>query len=204
MIRVAIIDDEVEVRENFAAMVGSTKEFICAATYPSCEAALPHLPLILPDIVLLDITIPNHISGIEGIGRIKALLPEVHVIMITVQQDPESVFASLQAGACGYLVKEVSTEALVRALHEINEGGAPMSMSIARMVVEHFQNRPPVPALSERQKQILNKLCEGKSNKAIANELFITVATVKFHIHKIYEALHVSSKAEAIVKIRSR
>jgi len=200
---VVVIDDQVEVRDSFTAMIDSSREFSCVAAYPNCEEALHHLSDDLPDIILMDINIPGHMTGIDGVALLKAQLPDVHIVMITVQHDQESVFSSLRAGACGYLVKEVSSDALVRALREIMQGGSPMSMSIARMVVEHFQHRPPVPELSERQQQILQKLCEGKSNKAIADELFITVATVKFHIHKIYEALHVSSKAEAIVYMKS-
>jgi len=204
MVSVVIIDDEPEIREQFAADIDSATNLRCAAAYPDCESALIRIEQDLPDVILLDINMPGRMSGIHGVRRIKAVLPEVQIIMITIQQDQASVFDSLAAGACGYLVKEVARPELIRAIEEVQRGGAPMTMSIARMVVQHFQNKSLPSPLSARQQEVLNKLCEGKSYKAIADELYVSVATVKFHIGRIYEALHVCNRMEAMIKVRQQ
>jgi DNA-binding NarL/FixJ family response regulator len=143
---------------------------------------------------------PGRMSGIAGVRKIKTRLQEIDIIMLTIYEDNALIFDSLRAGACGYLLKHTSPEELLASIKEVVAGGAPMSTKIARLVVGSFQNIDDGPQLTGRQKEILQKLREGKSYRTIGEELFISENTVKCHIKKIYELLHVHTQAEAIAK----
>lgn len=201
MIRVAIVEDEDEIRESLEIIINSASGFKCAGCYSDCESALPALAEALPDVVLMDIKFrPGEMSGIEGVRRIKSHLPEVDIVMLTVHANTELIFESLRAGASGYLLKHLSPAELLESIQEVVAGGAPMSPKIARLVVGSFQSSQAAPPLSPRQKEILLKLREGKNYRVIGEELFITENTVKCHIKKIYELLHVHTQAEAVAK----
>lgn len=197
MIYVTIIEDDDELRESLAVLIDGTEGFSCVGMYRDCESAIKHIEDDLSDVILMDIELPG-MSGIEGITEITGKLPDVEIIMLTIHEDNESVFESLRNGASGYLVKNIEQADLINAIKEVHEGGAPMSMPIARMVTHSFRKHPPLQPLTDRQQQVLKKLCEGKSYQAIANELFISKATVKFHIKNIYQTLHVLNKAGAV------
>lgn len=202
MIRVAIVEDEDEIRESLEIIINSAAGFKCVGSYADCETALQHLEEALPEVVLMDIRFrPNRMSGIEGVRKIKAHWPEMDILMLTVHADSELIFESLAAGACGYLLKHTAPAELLESIKEVVAGGSPMSPRIARLVVTSFKNnRADAPQVTERQKEILQKLRAGKSYRLIGEELFISENTVKCHIKKIYELLHVHTQAEAIAK----
>lgn len=201
MIRVAIVEDEDDIRESLAIIINGASGFACAGSYPDCESALARLEDDLPDVILMDIKFrPGRMSGIEGVRKIKARLQEIDAIMLTIYEDNALIFESLRAGACGYLLKHTSPAELLASIKEVVAGGAPMSTKIARLVVGSFKDNHDGPQLTGRQKEILHKLREGKSYRTIGEELFISENTVKCHIKKIYELLHVHTQAEAIAK----
>jgi DNA-binding NarL/FixJ family response regulator len=182
-------------------IINSAPGFACVGSYVDCETALAKLEDDLPEVVLMDIKFrPGRMSGIEGARRLKTLLPELDIVMLTIYEDNELIFDSLRAGACGYLLKHTSPAELLASIKEVIAGGAPMSTKIARLVVGSFQNGDQGPQLTNRQKEILQKLREGKSYRGIGEELFISENTVKCHIKKIYELLHVHTQAAAIAK----
>ncbi len=198
MNRICIIEDNDVVREGFALLIDSVNEFEVVGTYATCEEAIRKLKDDIPDVILMDIELPG-INGIEGSTRIKKLLPEVNIIVITVHENSELVFEALCAGACGYITKNTEYSRLIDSIKEAMNGGAPMSSNIARMVVESFQKNQNTP-LTSRETQVLELLSKGKSYTVIADELFIHKETVKSHIKNIYFKLQVHSKAEAIEK----
>lgn len=199
MIKLSIIEDDKEIRESLAILIGGSQGFTCISHYGSCEDALKSIEADNPDVILMDINLPG-MSGIECVSIIKSTLPECEIIMLTISESDSDVFDSLCAGACGYLKKNTPPTKLLEAIKEANEGGAPMSMDIARMVVNSFKpdNSATPSSLTNRERETLAKLCEGHSYKRIAEELFIDINTVKFHIRNIYRKLEVTSKGEAI------
>ena len=198
MNKISIVEDNDVVREGFALLIDSVNEFEVVGTYSTCEEAIRKLKDDMPDVVLMDIELPG-INGIEGTSRIKKLLPDVNIIVITVHENSELVFEALCAGACGYITKNTEYSRLIDSIKEAMNGGAPMSSNIARMVVESFQKNQNTP-LTSRETQVLELLSKGKSYTVIADELFIHKETVKSHIKNIYFKLQVHSKAEAIEK----
>lgn len=202
-IRVGIVEDDRSVRENLAAWIDQTPGFSCAAACASAEEALKRLPNCAPDVVLMDIHLPG-LSGIACVVRLRCLLPQTQVIMLTVEEDSEQVFESLKAGATGYLVKHVTPEEILAAVAEVHRGGAPMSSHIARRVVAAFQQHMPAHTpdvhLSSREQDILRLLAKGGRSKEIADQLQIGIGTVNTHIRHIYEKLHVRSRAEAVAR----
>jgi len=167
------------------------------------------LPEKRPDVVLMDIQLPNQ-SGIECTAQLKQLLPDVRIIMVTVYGDPDLIFKALRAGACGYLLKRCTPEELITAVREVQQGGAPMSREIARKVIAHFQelSKPPETAsevenLSPREREILELLIQGFSDKEIADRLGVKHGTVRWHLQHVYEKLRVRSRTEAALKFRS-
>ncbi len=198
MNKICIIEDNDVVREGFALLIDSVNEFEVVGTYPTCEEAIRKLKDDQPDVILMDIELPG-INGIEGTTRIKKLLPDINIIVITVHENSELVFEALCAGACGYITKNTEYSRLIDSIKEAMNGGAPMSSNIARMVVESFQKNQNTP-LTSRETQVLELLSKGKSYTVIADELFIHKETVKSHIKNIYFKLQVHSKAEAIEK----
>lgn len=203
IIHVAILDDDQEFSEILSALLNKSDEFLCVATYPNCNEALKNIEDDLPDILLLDIEMPGK-SGIESLKEIKVVFPTVEVMMLTVYSDSEKVFESLRGGAVGYLLKKSPTEKILEAIREAHAGGAPFSGEVARKVLQYFQSQshqtnPSV--LSDREKEVLEALIEGHSTKTIAEKLFVSAHTVRFHLHNIYVKLHVNSRAEAVAKV---
>ncbi len=204
IIAVSIVEDMDEIRERLKSVLEESEEFVCMAAYGNAEDALKELPVSVPDIVLMDINLPG-MSGIECIRRVKALCPQILFIMFTIYEDSDQVFEALAAGASGYLLKKTSHDKILPALKELYEGGSPMSTQIARKVVAHFQKQAAKESeeekiLSPREKEVLDLLSKGFLYKEIADQLHISTGTVRQHIHKIYEKLHVQNRTEALNK----
>jgi DNA-binding NarL/FixJ family response regulator len=202
-IKVAVVDDEVDLRENIAAFIDAARGFSCTSVYSSAEDAIARLPLDKPDVILMDINLGG-MSGIECVRRLKPQMPEVQVVMLTVFEDTEKIFSALTAGASGYLLKRLAPAKLLEAIREVHEGGSPMSAPIARKVVQSLQ---VVPArgdenmeLSTREREVLDGLAEGQAYKQIADKLGVSIHTVRNYIRRIYEKLHVCSRTEAVAK----
>ncbi len=210
MIRIAIVEDNKVIRESLAAYVHMDPELRCICVCGSAEEALEKLPLQRPDVVLMDIQLPKQ-SGIECTAQLKQLLPQVRIIMVTVYGNPDLIFKALRAGACGYLLKRCTPEELITAVREVQQGGAPMSREIARQVIAFFQGlaKPPdnaaseVENLSPREREILDLLTQGFSDKEIADRIGVKHGTVRWHLQHVYEKLHVRSRTEAALKFRS-
>jgi DNA-binding NarL/FixJ family response regulator len=204
--KVAIVEDNSGVRESLAVLINGTAGFRCIGTYANAESALKQLPQNWPDIILMDINLPQ-MSGIECVARLKALRPAVHIVMLTVQVDSEQIFKSLKAGAGGYLVKQASPTEIMEALADVLAGGAPMTNTVARKVVAFFNQKASpdeTGSLTKRELEILTQLAKGYQYKEIAELLAINVLTVRTHIHHIYEKLRVRSRTEAVVKFLGR
>jgi DNA-binding NarL/FixJ family response regulator len=206
MTKIAIVEDNKTIRESLAEFAQTDSEIRCVCTCATAEEALKVIPKHAPEIVLMDIQLPN-MSGIECCAHLKQLLPSVQIIMVTVYEDTDRIFKALRAGACGYLLKRCAPEELVAAIREVQEGGAPMSREIARKVIFSFQE--PVAAaaevedLSPREREILDLLAGGLPNKEIASRMGVTDGTVRWHLRHIYHKLHVRSRTEAALKFRS-
>jgi DNA-binding NarL/FixJ family response regulator len=206
MVKVAIVEDNQTTRESLEAIINLSAEFRCACVCESAEAALTVLPGHKPDVVLMDIQLPK-MSGVECVSRLKEALPATQVIMVTVYQDPERIFRALRAGASGYLLKRAAPEQVLNAIRDVQRGGVPMSAEIARKVIGYFRTRPvaapEVEKLSPRELEILNLIAPGFSNKEIADRLDISIESVRWHLKNIYHKLHVHSRTEAAMKLRS-
>ncbi len=198
MIDVILVEDKHDVREMLSMIIDGTEGFSCKNAFVDCESALGFIPVHPPDVVLMDIDLPG-ISGIEGIKRLKAGMPELDIIMLTVHEDSDSVFDSLCAGASGYLLKNTDPMVLLSSIKDVVKGGSPMSSSIARKVVGSFQKTSTSP-LTDRETEVLKKLCEGQNHKAIAESLFVSNHTIRMHIKNIYKKLYVHSRGEAVKK----
>ncbi len=198
MITVGIVEDDQDIRESLATLINGMPGYICISTYGSCEKAIKGILKNPPDVVLMDIGLPG-MSGIEGIRILKEKLPDLDILVLTIQSDSDTVFDALCAGACGYLMKDTPPAQLLDAIQECYDGGAPMSTRIARLVVQSFQIEQQTP-LTTRETEVLTHLCKGKSYKMIADDLFISEETVRRHIKNIYRKLEVHSKSEAVAK----
>lgn len=204
MIRVALVEDDDKIRNNLIDLLERSEGFRCVGAYPNAEDALADIPTKAPDIVLMDINLPG-IDGIECTKQLKMKIPGLLIIMLTVYEDANKIFNSLQAGAVGYLLKLTQPTEIISALTDVTKGGSPMSAQIARKVVQSFhrepkQNKSGEPSLSPREEQILELLSKGYLYKEIASELLISPDTVHNHLRKIYEKLQVHSRTEAVVK----
>lgn len=195
-ISVVIIEDDETIREGYAFLIGNTSGYKIAGTYPSVEEALKKIEGDDPDVILLDVELPG-ISGVESLPKLKKLLPETHILILTVYEQEALIFKALGNGAAGYLTKNTPPEKIIAAIHEVMDGGGPMSANIARMVISSFKRNESSP-LTRRETEILEQIATGKSRKRIADELFIDLETVKSHIKNIYHKLDVHSKADAI------
>jgi len=206
-INVSIVEDDERVRESLAGVLDATVEFRCLKTYRTGEEALKGIPQERPDILLMDIQLPQ-MSGIECVALIKEQLPDLPVVMLTVFEDSEKVFKALAAGACGYLVKRTPSSDLLAALRQVHNGGAPMTGRIARMVVQSFQrmgtSKRETENLTPREREILELLAEGDLCKEIADKLNLSLRTVHTHLKNIYEKLHVRSRTQAVLKYIGR
>jgi DNA-binding NarL/FixJ family response regulator len=204
MTKVAIVEDNATLRQYLAEFVGGTPGHKCVGTCGSAEEAILKLPTFKPDVVLMDIHLPGE-TGIACTARLREIMPEVQVIMLTVYKDIKMIFQALKAGACGYVLKRSDEQEILDAIAEVREGGAPMTGEIARMVVRSFREESAVKAdvtddLSPREMEILALLSEGLSNKEIAGQLKISFATVRTHLMHIYGKLHVRCRTEAAAK----
>ncbi len=206
MIRVAIVEDNRTVRESLETIVNLAPGCQCVGAWATAEEALRLLPRCAPEVVLMDIQLPN-LSGVDCTAQLKNLLPDTQVLMLTVYEDPDRIFRALRAGACGYLLKRSTPEQIVAAIREVHAGGAPMTREIARKVIAQF--REPVAAaeamdeLSPRELEVLRLVAEGLSNKEVADRLGISVEAVRWHLRHIYPKLHVHSRAQALLKYRT-
>lgn len=185
-IYVSLIEDDADIRHGLQLLLKGTPGFSCVAAYGDCESALRDLAEDPPDVLLMDIQLPG-MSGIEGVRRIKKFLPDLDIIMLTIHDDDRRVFDSLCAGACGYLVKTTPPVKILEAIKDVHNGGAPMSASIARLVLQSFRKSSD-SNLSPREQEILALLCQGKSYKMIADALHLSKGTVHSHLKKIYRS----------------
>lgn len=202
-ISVSIVEDSRGTRESLSELLKRSPGLRCVGAYPTGEAALRELPEPGPDVVLMDINLPG-MSGIECVARLKEKAPKTQVLMLTTYEEGDLIFESLRAGANGYLLKNMPPSELVNAVEQVHAGGSPMSMHIARKVVSHFQQikKPSseMEKLTKRELEILALLAKGFLYKEIADQLGISLSTVRAHLHTVYEKLHVQSRTEAVVK----
>ena len=207
-IPVAIIEDDASAREILANWIRRAEGFACAGEHGSAESALASLPQEKPAVVLADINLPG-LTGIECVRRLKPLLPETQFVMLTVYEDADHIFDALKAGASGYLLKQTPRHELLAAPKQVHAGGSPMTSNIARKVVQSFQQPPQAPVaeaaeLSAREREVLDLLARGYLYKEIADALGICLPTVNTYIRRIYEKLHVRSRAEAVARFVRR
>lgn len=202
---VIVVEDDRGLREQLVKILNSAPGIRCIGACPSAEDALQLIPARKPDVVLMDIRLPG-MSGIECVGELRQLLPELQIIMLTVYEDSESIFRALKAGAAGYLVKSSPPAKLLEAIDDVSKGGAPMSSHIARKVVQHFHLSGPAPRheeeLSPREREVLDLLALGYIYKEIGDKLKISPETVRTYVKNICEKMHVRSRLEAVGKRR--
>lgn len=202
-ISVAIVEDNPEIRRNLVRFVDESPGFRCSVSCGSAEEALRAIPAASPDVVLMDIQLPGK-SGIACTAELKALLPGLRVMMLTVYEDNDAIFNALQAGASGYLLKRSAPARLLEAITDLHRGGAPMTGEIARRVIESFHRYQPKShpqdKLTAKEEEILQLLAKGYGNKEISTKLDIAYDTVRYHLKHIYDKLHVHSRTEAVLK----
>lgn len=204
-IRVAVVEDDHEIRRSLVLILDGSPGYSCRQGFATAEDALAALPenaprTAVPDVILMDIGLPG-MSGIEATRLLRERIPETDVVMLTVMDDDDAVFNSLCAGATGYLMKSTPPAQLLQSIDEVYRGGAPMSASIARRVINSFQSVPAgLSPLSGREREILEHLCDGESYRVIAEKLHVSGHTVRAHIKNIYSKLQVNSRAEAVRK----
>lgn len=205
-IHIALVEDRVKVRENWIKLINSFSDFTCICACGTGEEALQLFPQQHPDVILMDIFLPR-MSGIECTARLKELMPETQIVILTAMDDQQLVFMALEAGADGYLVKRMKPADLRTALLDVLNGGAPMTSHIARRVIESFRQksqktkaRDESTRLSVREEEILLLISQGYSNKLIADQLSLSIDTVCSHLKHVYKKLHVNSRTEAVVR----
>jgi len=202
-LRVALVEDQPKVRESWTQLINSFRDFTCICACTTGEQALRVIPQAQPDVILMDIFLPR-MSGIECTVRLKEILPQTQIVILTAMDDQELVFMALEAGADGYLLKRTKPADLRAALLDVLGGGAPMTSQIARRVIESFRRkaktRDESPRLSVREEQILMLLSQGYSNKLIADKLELSIDTVCSHLKHVFTKLHVSSRTEAVIR----
>lgn len=203
VIRVSIVEDDVAYCSILRQHLDQTEDIRCISCYHDPQQAINNLPTDQPDVVLMDLNLPGK-SGIECIAELLIRMTALQAIMLTVFEQDEQVFAALEAGACGYLVKRNSLSRIADAIREAHEGGSPMSANIARMVVASFRRDPSQQPLSPQESEVLARLAHGDTYAAIAAEMNIAVHTVRNYIRRIYTKLHVHSRTEAVAKFMSQ
>ncbi|HTR31294.1 MAG TPA: response regulator transcription factor [Puia sp.] len=206
MIRIAIVEDNPTLRGSLESLFNHTDGMRCVTSLNNLLNVVSEVGTSRPDIILMDIGLPN-ISGIEGVRTVKTHYPHIHVLMFTVFDDDEKIFDAIRAGASGYLLKKTPPSEIVQAVYDLYHGGAPMTPSIARRVIQSFQTAPPSVRedyqLTTREHEILYSLVDGLSYKKIADKHCVSISTIRTHICNIYNKLHVNSKAEAVARILS-
>ena len=204
---VSIVEDNDQLRATLARILNRADGFRCLSHYANAEDALKDLPRVRPDVVLMDINLPG-MNGVQCVRQLKVLLPQIQVMMLTVYEDTENIFNALAAGASGYMLKRTSSKELLEAIQDVQRGGSPMTMHIARKVVQSFQHTAataqPTENLSEREQQVLDLLSQGLMYKEIAEKLGISYETVHTYIRRIYEKLQVRTRTEAVAKFLRR
>jgi DNA-binding NarL/FixJ family response regulator len=202
-ISIAIVEDDRAVRASLAEILHGAADCCCVGDYGSAKEALRKLSAVRPDVILMDINLPD-MSGVECVRQLSLLFPAARILMLTVQEDPDSIFNSLAAGASGYLLKPIRAAELVAAVKDVFGGGAPMTSNIARKVVRSFKqaesSRSETESLSPREQGVLDALSKGYSYKETAELLGISYSTVHTHIERIYQKLHVQSRGQAVAK----
>jgi len=205
MIKVAIVEDDVRFRKSLRRVIESQAGLACIAEYGIGAEAIERIPLDLPEVVLMDLNLPDF-SGAEVTANLKSQLPDISVVILTVYNDAEHIFKALRAGACGYLLKQATAVEILEAIAEAHRGGAPMTSEIARKVIAAFHEPKPTPTATEtlapREREILELVANGYANKEIADKLTITLSTVCWYLHEIYKKLHVQSRVQAVNKLR--
>jgi DNA-binding NarL/FixJ family response regulator len=202
IITICIVEDNKDIRESLTALVNQSAECTCVGSFETAEAALEGIPLLKPNIVLMDIDLPG-ISGIECIGQLKPLYPGIQFMICSVYDEDEKIFDALTAGATAYILKR-SGDKMIEAIKELYAGGSPMSSDIARKIVMHFQkNTAPDQQqfdLTKREIEVLKLLAKGHSYQQAADQIYISPKTIKKHIYNIYDKLQVNSRTEAVNK----
>ncbi len=204
MIKVAIVEDNTTLRNSLATLINNSEELRCVAVLSNLMNVISEIAKAVPHIILMDIGLPN-ISGIEGVRTIKNSFPEIQILMFTVFEDDEKIFEAIRAGAKGYILKKTPSHEIIESIKELYSGGAPMSASIAKKVIQSFQITVNKSSnefkLTTREHEILHSLVDGLSYKKIAEKYFISVITIITHISRIYQKLHVHSKSQAVAMI---
>lgn len=204
IITVALVEDIDEIRDGLATLINGSVGFRCLKTFANAEDALRGIPLLKPDVTLMDINLPG-ISGIACTRALKNKLPDMQIVVLTAYENDAQVFESLKAGANGYLLKKTPPVKLLEAIQDVVNGGSPMSSQIARKVVQAFHSASDpskeTETLTTREQEILSYLAKGYRYKEIAETLFISVETVRTHLRNVYEKLHVRSRTEAVLKV---
>jgi DNA-binding NarL/FixJ family response regulator len=195
-IKITIIEDDETIRNGYAYLIDATEGYEVVSTYCSYDEAVKKIASDHPDVILLDIELPGT-NGVDAIPKLKKLLPQCFVLILTVYESEKLIFNALANGASGYLTKNTPSAKIIESIKEVKEGGGPMSINIAKLVIRSFQKNQESP-LSKRETQILELIGDGKSRSQIAKELFIDLETVRSHIKNIYIKLDVNSRADAI------
>jgi DNA-binding NarL/FixJ family response regulator len=210
-ITVCIVDDNSDLRNALEEIIGMSEGYKCLSTIGTAEEAVRQIPILKPDVVLMDINLGGNENGIDCVKVLKGQVPATNFMMCTVYEEDEKIFEALSAGASGYILKKTAPSRLLEAIRELYQGGAPMSSQIARKVVAAFQHKSATTSgndeldeLSNREKEILEQLSKGLMYKEIAAELFISPETVRKHVYHIYEKLHVTNRIEAVNKYFGR
>jgi len=203
VIAVSIVEDDAQARKILASWISHAPGFRLSGDWGDGEAAIANLPAKRPNVVLMDINLPG-MSGVDAVKKLKPLLPQTQFVMLTVYEDADHIYNALAAGATGYLLKETPRQELISALEDVHRGGSPMTSNIARKVVQSFgRSRASVPVgddLSPREQEVLDLLARGYLYKEIAERLNISVPTVNTYVRRMYEKLHVQSRAQAVAK----
>lgn len=195
-IGIYIIEDDTTILESFKSIIETETGFKYSGGANTAEEGIEELNHIIPDVLLLDITLPK-MSGLEAIPLIKKLQPDLNILMLTVHEDTDTVFSALRNGAVGYLLKGYSIQSIFSGIKEVINGGAPISPSIARSIINTFRVEN-IPVLSAREMQVLERLGNGSNNSQIAKELFVSTNTIKAHVKSIYKKMHVHTRVEAV------
>jgi DNA-binding NarL/FixJ family response regulator len=203
IIKILLYEDNPQLREGLTMLINGSDGFDVLAAFKNCDHVIEEVSAFKPDVILMDIDMPG-VNGLEGLKKIRAINNEVKILMLTVFDDNKNVFEAIKNGANGYILKKTSPARLLEYITEAHTGGAPMTASVATQVLKMFSSMNNEKGedynLSDREKQVLQLLVEGYSYKMIASDMFIAIDTVRSHIKKIYEKLHVNSKSEAVAK----